>query len=105
ESRAPSPTSAAPSTVNDAKVQRLRKEELALNEILRNQSHPNDLVAVKLAHTPVFAKAQEGSQILFFVDVHDEFEVLDADAHWYHVKIAGISRGWIRKTQVEAFAS
>ena len=35
------------------------------------------------------AKAQ------FLASLHDEFELLDFDANWVHVRISGLSRGWI----------
>ncbi len=33
--------------------------------------------------------------------MHDEFEMLDFNADWVHVRISGLSRGWIWRTSVE----
>jgi hypothetical protein len=33
--------------------------------------------------------------------MHDEFELLDFNADWVHVRISGLSRGWIWRNSVE----
>jgi hypothetical protein len=33
--------------------------------------------------------------------MHDEFEMLDFNADWVHVRISGLSRGWIWRNSVE----
>jgi hypothetical protein len=38
---------------------------------------------------------------LFLADAHDEFEMLDFNADWVHVRISGLSRGWIWRTSLE----
>jgi hypothetical protein len=72
-----------------------------LEEIQRNQSHPNNLAAVKKPRTPVFAKPDETARILLNAEQQDEFQVLGLDGAWVHVEISGVSRGWIRRTQLE----
>jgi hypothetical protein len=72
-----------------------------LEEIQRNQSHPADLAAVKRSKTPVFAKPAENAQLLLNADAQDEFPILGVDGAWVHVQISGLSRGWIRRTQLE----
>jgi hypothetical protein len=72
-----------------------------LEDIQHNQSHPNDLAAVKAPKTAVFAKPADNAQILMNADAHDEFPVLGVDGSWVHVQISGVSRGWIRRAQLE----
>jgi hypothetical protein len=72
-----------------------------LEEIQRNQAHPNDLAAVKELHTPVFAKPSESAGVILHAEAQDEFQVLGVDGVWVHVQISGASRGWIRRAQLE----
>jgi hypothetical protein len=72
-----------------------------LEEIQRNQSHPSDLAAVKKNRTPVLAKPSENAPVLMEADAQDEFQVLGVDGVWVHVQISGVSRGWIRRSQLE----
>ncbi len=67
-----------------------------LEEILHNQAHPANLVAVKKTSTPVLANPIENAKVLFLAAAEDEFEMLDANSNWVHVRISGLSRGWIR---------
>jgi len=87
--------------VTDKHVEDLQKQAQNLEEILKNQSHPTNLVAVKKSGTPVLASANEGAKVLFEANAEDEFEVLDSNANWVHVRISGLSRGWIRKASLE----
>ena len=74
---------------------------LNLEEILRNQAHPENLAAVKKSGTPVCAKPVSGSQVLFAAEAQDEFQILDVQPSWVHVQISGASRGWIRRADLE----
>ncbi len=85
---------------NERKAVQLAGEEKNLEELLRNQSRPADLVVVKRASTPIFSKPVEGAQVLMSADAHDEFQILGLDGAWIHVQISGASRGWIRRAQV-----
>jgi hypothetical protein len=38
---------------------------------------------------------------LFSATAEDEFEVLDMNASWVHVRISGLSRGWILRSSLE----
>ena len=87
--------------VADKRMQDLTKEAKGLEEILRNQAHPKNLVAVKKSGTPVLGNPIEGAKILFLASAEDEFEILDMNANWVHVRISGLSRGWIRRSGVE----
>jgi len=85
----------------DPNQRELRAEADNLEEILKNQSHPKNLVAVKKSGTPVVASASLTAKTLFLASAHDEFEMLDYTADWVHVKISGLSRGWIWRTSLE----
>jgi hypothetical protein len=85
----------------EKRVQLLTEQTANLEEALRNQSRPADLAAVVHAGTPVLAKPAENSDLLFKADAEDEFKVLDESDGWVHVQVSGISRGWIRRTQLE----
>jgi hypothetical protein len=83
------------------RVQQLTEQAANLEEILRNQARPNDLVAVLKTGTPVLAKPVDYSEVLFKADAEDEFKVLDESGDWVHVQVSGISRGWIRRSELE----
>jgi hypothetical protein len=79
----------------------LQAEAESLEEILKNQAHPRNLVAVKKSGTPVVASASLTAKTLFLASVHDEFEMLDFNRDWVHVRISGLSRGWIWRDNLE----
>lgn len=87
--------------VTDRHIEELTKEAKNLEEILRNQSHPNNLVVVKKSGTPVLVGPSEGAKVMFEATAEDEFELLDENASWVHVRISGLSRGWILRNSVE----
>ena len=70
-----------------------------LEEILRNQTHPDNLAVVRKTGTPIFAK--QGGAVLLSADAEDEFEILGLEGSWVHVQISGASRGWIQRTQLD----
>ena len=79
----------------------LQQEAKNLEEILRNQSHPTNLIAIKLNNTPVLQNPAADAKVLFLASAEDEFEVLDENPGWVHVRISGLSRGWLRRSLVE----
>ncbi len=87
--------------VIDRHAEEQEKEVKGLEEILRNQAHPSNLVAVKKRDTPVLSRPSEDAKILFLAAAEDEFEILDTNASWVHIRISGLSRGWIRRSGVE----
>jgi hypothetical protein len=88
-------------TAEEKRAQELSDYIKNMEEIQRNQSHPDDLAAVKKPKTPVFAKPSETSQVLLEADAQDEFQVLGVDGAWVHVQISGLSRGWVHRGQLE----
>jgi hypothetical protein len=79
----------------------LAAEAKSLEEILQNQAHPSNLAAVKRDGTPVLQSARVDAPSLFAASAGDEFEILDVTADWIHVRISGLSRGWIRRSGLE----
>jgi len=79
----------------------LQAEAASLEEVLENQAHPKNLVAIKKTGTPVVATPSLNAKTLFLASAHDEFEMLDFNADWVHVRISGLSRGWIWRTSLE----
>ncbi|MHB8216630.1 MAG: hypothetical protein ACYDDS_11170 [Candidatus Sulfotelmatobacter sp.] len=79
----------------------LQAEAESLEEILKNQAHPKNLVAVKKSGTPVVGTASITAKTLFLASAHDEFEMLDFNRDWVHVRISGLSRGWIWRNNLE----
>ncbi len=79
----------------------LQAQAAALEEVLKNQAHPKNLVAIKKSGTPVVATPSLNGKTLFLASAEDEFEMLDFNADWVHVRISGLSRGWIWRTSLE----
>jgi hypothetical protein len=87
--------------LGDESSSALRTEAASLEEILKNQAHPKNLVAVKKSGTPVVATASLTAKTLFLASAHDEFEMLDFNQDWVHVRVSGLSRGWIWRNSLE----
>lgn len=85
----------------DKHTEEQQKEANALEEILHNQVRPGNLAAVAKPKTPVLASPSQDAQVLFLAAAEDEFEILDSNPNWVHVRISGLSRGWIRRSSVE----
>lgn len=90
-----------PTTPVDQATNTLQAEAASLEDVLKNQVHPTNLVAVKESGTPVVASPSLTAKTLFLASAHDEFEMLDFGADWVHVRISGLSRGWIWRTSLE----
>jgi len=87
--------------VSSKRAQALKLEVESLEQVLHNQARPANLAVVKRANTPVVAQPLEGAEVLFQAVAEDEFEVLDAMEGWVHIKVSGLSRGWIRRDYVD----
>src|ERR1700691_2744834 len=92
---------AGPKKPVDDEQSSLQAEAASLKEILKNQAHPKNLVAVKKSGTPVVAAARLTAKTLFLASAHDEFEMLDFNRDWVHVRVSGLSRGWIWRNNLE----
>jgi hypothetical protein len=80
---------------------KLQAEAASLEEVLKNQAHPKNLVAVKKSGTAVVSTPSLTAKTLFLASAHDEFEMLNFNRDWVHVRISGLSRGWIWRDSVE----
>jgi len=99
---AASPSAADRSTESSSKPDNsLKTEAESLEETLKNTAHPKNLVAVKKSGTPVVSTPSLTAKPQFLASLHDEFELLDFNADWVHVRISGLSRGWIWRNSVE----
>ena len=79
----------------------LEQEARGLEQLVQNQSHPTNLIAIKEDQTPVLQDPSSNAKVLFLASAEDEFEVLDINPEWVHVRISGLSRGWLRRASVE----
>jgi hypothetical protein len=79
----------------------LEQEARGLEQLVKNQSHPTNLIAVRQDQTPVLQDPSSNAKVLFLASSEDEFEVLDLNPEWVHVRISGLSRGWLRRASVE----
>jgi len=79
----------------------LKAQADTLEGLLKNTAYPKNLVAVKKSGTPVVSAPSISAKPLFLASMHDEFEMLDFNADWVHVRISGLSRGWIWRNGVE----
>jgi len=107
---APSPVTRTPDevaairgqrVVAERRVKQLTTELDNLKDIQHNQAHPQNLVIVDKAATPVFDKPSDNARQLFLASANDEFEFLDASNGWIHVTLSGDSRGYIRQSAVQ----
>ena len=98
---ADSKNSLRPLDQTDRTATGLQAEAASLEEVLKNQAHPKNLVAIKKSGTPVVATPSLNGKTLFLASAHDEFEMLDFNVDWVHVRISGLSRGWIWRTSLE----
>jgi len=85
----------------DRSATALQAEAASLEEALKNQAHPKNLVAIKKSGTPVVSTPSLNGKTLFLASAQDEFEMLDFNADWVHVRVSGLSRGWIWRTSLE----
>ena len=99
--REESATSSAPPSAEERHTQQLRTQVNDLEEILRNQSHPRNLLVVKHSRTPVTARPSEAADVVLLADEGDEFQILDKLGSWVHIQVTGIARGWIQTADVE----
>jgi hypothetical protein len=99
--RPPSRTTAAGNIADEQRVRQLHEQLTNLQEILNQQTRPDDLAAVRSSNTPILASPVEGAQVVLRADRGDEFQILELRGPWVHVRISGLSRGWIQRSQLE----
>jgi len=91
----------APAVMEEGQIEALRAEAASLEDVLKNQAHPDNIVAVKKSGTAIVDGPSLKAKTLFLASIHDEFEMLDFTPDWVHVKISGLSRGWVWRNSVE----
>ena len=92
---------AAQAPASQKEASSLQAEADSLQQALNNMAHPKNLVAVRKSATPVVSTPSLTAKPDFLASMHDEFELLDFNADWVHVRISGLSRGWIWRNSVE----
>src|SRR5581483_6253417 len=112
-SRSSSPLSALPSSLpshgrpkqliarDERRDQQLRDEKKNLEEILQQQTRPDNLASVRSSQTPVLSQPIDGAQQIMLADADDEFQVLGRAGEWVHVQISGLSRGWVKASLLD----
>ena len=108
--RSAAPTSQAPDarqaslpaeTPTDQQITKLTREETALAQIKSSQARPADLAVVKASKTPVLSRPSKDAQVVLVAEADDELQVLDVNNDWVHVHLMGLSRGWVRRSQLD----
>ena len=95
------PTPAAAEVVTDQQISKLTREETALAQIKNSQARPTDLAVVRAPKTPVLSRPSKDAQVVLVAEVDDELQVLDVSNDWVHVHLMGLSRGWVRRSQLD----
>lgn len=85
----------------DPERAQLQDQISQLQEILKAQTHPKNMAAVKKSGTAVVSTPSLNAKPIFLATAHDEFEILNYNQDWVHVRISGISRGWIWRNDLE----
>src|SRR5205807_5450183 len=60
---------------NEHRMQELKQQVNDLEQILRNQSHPDNLVAVKRSGTPVYSRPFDQATVVLRAEAEDEFQI------------------------------
>jgi hypothetical protein len=95
-------SSAKPDTPKtDPERTRLLAELDQLQEVVKNQAHPKNMAAIKKSGTAVVGTPSLSAKPIFLATAHDEFEILNYNQDWVHVRISGLSRGWIWRNDLE----
>jgi hypothetical protein len=90
---------------NERRVQQLKQRINDLEQVLSNQSHPDNLIAVKHSGTPVYSRPFDQATVLFRAEAEDEFQIVNTAGSWVHVQVSGLSRGWIQRSDVDLLGS
>lgn len=87
--------------VTDKEISQLTREEATLEQIKSTQVRPSDLAVVKSPKTPVLSLPSKDGQVVLMAETDDELQVLDMNDDWVHVHLMGLSRGWVRRSQLD----
>ncbi len=89
----------------ERRAQKLIEQGNSLRDILRNQTRLSNLAVIKESKTPIWERPLEGSETVLIADAEDEFQIVDTAGDWVHVQVSGVSRGWLRRDQVDVPAA
>ena len=92
--------SSAPKAADPERVQ-LQDQISQLQDVLKAQTHPKNMAAVRKSGTAVVSTPSLSAKPIFLATAHDEFEILNYNQDWVHVRISGLSRGWIWRNDLE----
>lgn len=95
------PRSKPLSTQEQHRIDQLRQEQTNLQEILQQQTRPNNLASVKSSQTAILSQPMDGSELIMLADADDEFQVLGRAGDWVHIQISGLSRGWVKASLLD----
>jgi hypothetical protein len=90
---------------NERRIQQLKQQVNDLEQVLRTQAHPDNLIAVKHSGTPVYSRPFEHSTVILKAEAEDEFQIVTTAGSWVHVQVSGLSRGWIPRSDVDLLSS
>ncbi len=93
------------SAQDQQRIEQLRQEKKNLEESLQQQTRPTNLAVVKSSQTAVLSQPMDGSGLVMLADADDEFQVLGRAGDWVHVQVSGLSRGWMKASQLDLPAS
>ncbi|HVO62860.1 MAG TPA: hypothetical protein VMT53_18140 [Terriglobales bacterium] len=91
----------AEDSATEQRIQQLTTEGNSLREVLRNQSRPSNLAVIRNSKTPLLDRPMEGAKAVLLAEAEDEFQIVDTTGNWVHVQVSGLSRGWVRRDQVD----
>jgi hypothetical protein len=93
---------AKPMTAQDEhRIEQLRQQKKNLEEILQQQTRPNNLAVVRASQTAILQQPMDSSGLVMLADAEDEFQVLGRAGEWVHVQVSGLSRGWVKASLVD----
>jgi hypothetical protein len=98
----PARSNAKPLTAQDERrIEDLRQQKRNLEEILQQQTRPNNLAVVRSSQTSILSQPMDGSSLVMLADAQDEFQILGRAGEWVHVQISGLSRGWVKASLLD----
>ena len=98
----PARSNAKPLTAQDERrIEDLRQQKRNLEEILQQQTRPNNLAVIRSSQTSILSQPMDGSSLVMLADAEDEFQILGRAGEWVHVQISGLSRGWVKASLLD----
>jgi hypothetical protein len=86
---------------DEHRIEQLRQEKKNLEEILQQQTRPNNLAVVRASQTAILQQPMDSSGLVMLAEAEDEFQVLGRAGEWVHVQVSGLSRGWVKASLLD----